>query len=109
MSGPAIARVVPYVFRAPVAAPVVNAFGTRDAGMWFCPHWLAGGVGLIASLHLCAAVGGDGLTEWDANPNPLREAFPLPEVVDGNVTLGDAPGLGFVPDLRTLEEFAVAL
>jgi L-alanine-DL-glutamate epimerase-like enolase superfamily enzyme len=81
----------------------------RDAGMWFCPHWLAGGVGLIASLHLRAAVGGDGLAEWDANPNPLRESFPLPEVVDGNVTLGDAPGLGFVPDLRALQEFAVAV
>jgi len=81
----------------------------RDAGMWFCPHWLAGGVGMMASLHLRAAVGGDGLTEWDANPNPLRDAFPLPEVVDGDVTLGEAPGLGFVPDRRALEAFAVAV
>jgi L-alanine-DL-glutamate epimerase-like enolase superfamily enzyme len=88
-----------------------RAIGVRAiaAGMWFCPHWLAGGVGLAASLHLRAAVGGAGLAEWDANPNPLREAFALPRVVDGAVMLGDAPGLGFVPDLRALEGLAVAL
>jgi len=80
----------------------------RDAGIWFCPHWLAGGVGLAASLHLRAAVGGIGFAEWDANPNPMREAFPLPDVVDGAVTLGEAPGLGFVPDPGALEGFAVA-
>lgn len=78
------------------------------AGMRFCPHWLAGGVGLMASLHLLAAVGGAGLAEWDANPNPLRERFPLPDVVDGAITLPDAPGLGFEPDLDALSEFAVA-
>ena len=77
------------------------------AGLWHCPHWLAGGVGLAASLHLRAACGGEGLTEWDANPNPLREAFPLPEVRDGKVTLGDGPGLGFVPDRAALAPFAV--
>jgi len=77
------------------------------AGLRFCPHWLAGGVGLMASLHLRAAVGGDGPVEWDANPNPLREYFPLPRVVDGAVTLSDAPGLGIEPDLGRLAEFAV--
>lgn len=77
------------------------------AGLRFCPHWLAGGIGLMASLHLLAAVGGDGLAEWDANPNPLRERFPLPGVIDGAVTLPDAPGLGFEPDLEALSEFAV--
>jgi len=77
------------------------------SGMRFCPHWLAGGVGLMASLHLLAAVGGDGFAEWDANPNPLRERFPLPRVVDGSVTLRDAPGLGFEPDRKALAEFAV--
>jgi D-galactarolactone cycloisomerase len=78
------------------------------AGMRFCPHWLAGGVGLMASLHLCAAAGGDGCTEWDANPNPLRERFPLPPVVDGRVVLPDAPGIGFVPDLAALNAYAIA-
>jgi L-alanine-DL-glutamate epimerase-like enolase superfamily enzyme len=77
------------------------------AGVWHCPHWLAGGVGLAASLHLRAACGGEGLTEWDVNPNPLREIFPLPPVRDGMVTLSDAPGLGFVPDLAALAPYAV--
>ena len=76
-------------------------------GLRFCPHWLGGGVGLVASMHLLAAAGGDGLVEWDANPNPLREAFPLPAVVDGAVTLGDVPGLGFVPDLAALQRYRV--
>jgi L-alanine-DL-glutamate epimerase-like enolase superfamily enzyme len=77
------------------------------AGLWHCPHWLAGGVGLAASLHLRAACGGEGLTEWDANPNPLREIVPLPPVRNGRVTLTDAPGLGFVPDLGALAQYAV--
>ena len=80
-----------------------------QAGMRFCPHWLGGGIGLIASMHLRAAAGGDGYVEWDSNPNPLREAFALPDVVDGSVVLSDAPGLGFVPDLRALEAYRVSL
>jgi D-galactarolactone cycloisomerase len=80
------------------------------AGVRFCPHWLAGGVGLMASLHVCAAAGGaNGVVEWDANPNPLREGVPLPTVADGAVTLSDAPGLGFVPDLAALEGYEVSL
>jgi L-alanine-DL-glutamate epimerase-like enolase superfamily enzyme len=79
------------------------------AGMRFCPHWLGGGMGLMASMHLRAAAGGDGYVEWDANPNPLREAFALPGVVDGSVVLSDAPGLGFVPDLRELDAYRVSL
>ena len=79
------------------------------AGMRFCPHWLGGGIGLVASMHLRAAAGGDGYVEWDANPNPLREAFPLPDVVDGGVSLSDAPGLGFVPDLRGLASYRVTV
>ena len=49
-----------------------------ERGLAFCPHWLAGGVGLAASMHLLAAAGGGGYAEVDANPNPLREVvFPL--------------------------------
>ena len=61
-------------------------------GIAFCPHWLAGGVGLAASMHLLAALGGDGYAEVDANPNPLREeVFPL-RVDEGVATLSDVPG-----------------
>ena len=77
-------------------------------GIAFCPHWLAGGVGLAASMHLLAAVGGEGFAEVDANPNPLRtEVFPL-QIRDGAVTLSDAPGLGIEPDLARLQRYVVS-
>jgi L-alanine-DL-glutamate epimerase-like enolase superfamily enzyme len=76
-------------------------------GLALCPHWLAGGVGLAASMHLLAAVGGHGYAEVDANPNPLREdVFPL-RVADGWATLPDAPGLGVAPDLARLKRYIV--
>ncbi len=71
------------------------------AGRRYCPHYLGGGIGLLASGHVLAAVGGDGLLEVDVNPNPLREALaqPFPGIHDGAVRLPDAPGLGVEPDL----------
>ncbi|MEP7328131.1 MAG: mandelate racemase/muconate lactonizing enzyme family protein [Betaproteobacteria bacterium] len=74
----------------------------------YCPHWLAGGVGLAASMHALAASGSaGGYAEVDANPNPLREeVFPI-DVRDGVVTLSNAPGLGVEPDLRRLAQFIV--
>lgn len=76
-------------------------------GISFCPHWLAGGVGLAASMHLLAALGGEGYAEVDANPNPLREeVFPL-RVDEGVATLPDTPGLGVEPDLARLKRYLV--
>jgi len=74
----------------------------------YCPHWLAGGVGLAASMHALAASGSPGgYAEVDANPNPLREeVFPF-AIDDGMVTLSDAPGLGVEPDLKRLGRFIV--
>lgn len=71
----------------------------------FCPHWLGGGIGLAASLHLRAALGPQGFAEVDANPNPFREEVFSPAPVDGWVTLGDAPGLGVEPDLARLARY----
>jgi hypothetical protein len=58
-------------------------------------------------MHLKAAVGGDGYVEVDANENPLREALgsPLPEIVEGRITLSDRPGLGIEPDIDGLRSF----
>jgi len=80
--------------------PVARAI--RDAGLTYCPHYLGGGVGLVASAHLLAAVGGEGILEVDTNPNPLRECIPGTEILDGKVALSHAPGLGIdkiPPDL----------
>ena len=70
-------------------------------GSRFCPHYLGGGIGLIATAHLLAASGGDGLLEVDVSENPLREglAQPFPTISDGHMHLGEGPGLGVVPDL----------
>lgn len=77
------------------------------ASAWLCPHWLGGGIGLLATLHLKAALGGEGCAEVDANPNPLREllAASLPPVHEGAITLGDEPGLGTPPPVEALEQY----
>ena len=78
-----------------------------EHGRTYCPHWLAGGVGLLHSAHLLAAAGGDGLLEVDVNPNPLRSG-----VVDravrldaGRLHLTDAPGIGVESPIDGLSEF----
>jgi L-alanine-DL-glutamate epimerase-like enolase superfamily enzyme len=86
---------------------VLVAKSILEAGLRWCPHYLGGGVGLLASAHLLAAIGGDGMLEVDANPNPLRSMTcgSLNAVVEGYVSLGEAPGLGYTPDLQALREF----
>ena len=88
-------------------APIARA--VTAAGKRFCPHFLGGGVGLVASAHLLAAVGGDGSLEIDANDNPLRTllAGTLLAVVEGRCMLAEAPGLGFVPDRAALAPYLV--
>jgi L-alanine-DL-glutamate epimerase-like enolase superfamily enzyme len=77
------------------------------AGLTFCPHYLGGAVGLMASAHLLAAAGGNGLLEADANPNPLRERMlrAPPPIRAGRMVLTDAPGIGSEPDLEGMAEF----
>jgi L-alanine-DL-glutamate epimerase-like enolase superfamily enzyme len=81
------------------------------AGARFCPHWLGGGIGLLASAHALAAVGGGGMLEVDANANPLRSATcgPLASIIDGATVLSNRPGLGIEPDLGSVQAYAVAL
>lgn len=66
------------------------------AGRFYCPHFLGGGIGLIASAHLLAASHGSGLLEVDVNTNPLRDAFPVVTraLRGGRWTMSDKPGLG---------------
>ena len=76
-------------------------------GKAFCPHVFGGGVALLASLHLLAAVGGDGLLEFDCHPNAGRELVvgSLLPVRDGHVPVPQTPGLGAVPDQAALRRF----
>lgn len=77
------------------------------SGKMFCPHYLGAGIGLLASAHLLAGVGGDGLLEVDCNENPLRDRFcgPVLDVRDGMIELGDEAGLGITPDLASIEQY----
>ncbi len=87
----------------PVARQII-ASGKR-----YCPHYLGGGIGLVASAHALAAVGGDGLLEVDINANPLRSelAGDLLSKEKGKACLGDAPGLGYEPDLFSVQQYRV--
>ena len=73
----------------------------------YCPHWLSGGVGLMHSAHLLAAVGGDGLLEVDANPNPLRSRIvePATGIFEGTLHMVDTPGIGIESPIDALSEF----
>jgi L-alanine-DL-glutamate epimerase-like enolase superfamily enzyme len=78
-----------------------------STGKTFCPHYLGGGLGLLASAHVLAGVGGDGWLEVDANDNPLRDLFcgQILNVREGTVTLDQEPGLGITPDLSCIERY----
>ncbi|MHC1948670.1 mandelate racemase/muconate lactonizing enzyme family protein [Bradyrhizobium sp. UFLA06-06] len=80
------------------------------SGKMFCPHYLGAGIGLLASAHLLAGVGGEGLLEVDSNANPLRDQFcgPVLDVSDGMIELGDEAGLGITPDLASIEQYRTA-
>ncbi|WP_035674960.1 mandelate racemase/muconate lactonizing enzyme family protein [Bradyrhizobium liaoningense] len=77
------------------------------AGKTFCPHYLGGGLGLLASAHLLAGIGGHGWLEVDVNDNPLRDLYcgPVLNVREGTVELDQEPGLGIAPELSRIERY----
>ncbi len=92
--------------------PVIRAI--QAAGKRYCPHYLGAGLGLLASAHLLAAVGGAeenaGMLEIDANPNPLRStlAGSLGAIVNGSAALDEAFGLGLPIDFdRSIAQYKV--
>jgi D-galactarolactone cycloisomerase len=72
----------------------------------YCPHYLAGGIGLVASAHLLAACNG-GWLEVDCNDNPLRDNFcgTIADISDGEIVLPETPGLGIEPDLADIARY----
>lgn len=77
------------------------------AGKRYCPHYFGGGVALLASAHVLAAAGGDGLLEFDSHPNTGRDAIiaDLLPVRDGRIPMPQGAGLGALPDLDALNGF----
>jgi L-alanine-DL-glutamate epimerase-like enolase superfamily enzyme len=84
---------------------------SRAHGVMYCPHYLGGGIGLMASAHLLAASGQDGLLEMDVNPNPLRTQALSGALApqEGWVSLPDSPGLGVIPNLAAMKAWAQPL
>ena len=78
------------------------------AGRRVVPHCFSTGVNLVASLHWMAACGGD-LTEYCLRPSPLLRKLVrnLPPLVNGQVSVPSAPGLGIELDEAVIEEFQV--
>ena len=78
-----------------------------DSGRTYCPHYFGGGIALLASLHLLAATGGDGLLEFDARDNAVRESVlgSLLPVDNGTVPIPQSPGMGTIPDLQALARY----
>lgn len=75
-------------------------------GMVYCPHFLGGGIGLTASAHLLAAVGGGGLLEVDSSENPLLPILSGQGLAleNGRFPLPVGPGLGHEPDTAAAAE-----
>jgi L-alanine-DL-glutamate epimerase-like enolase superfamily enzyme len=72
----------------------------------YCPHYLGGGIGLVASAHLLAACNG-GWLEVDSNDNPLRNNLcgSVAAIKDGEIELPETPGLGIAPDLAAIAQY----
>jgi L-alanine-DL-glutamate epimerase-like enolase superfamily enzyme len=87
--------------------PIIKTL--KQHGVEYCPHYLGGGIGLMASAHLLAASSSSGMLEIDSNPNPLRSLLstPLNNISDGKITLTEIPGIGIDLDLNALSQFLI--
>ena len=76
----------------------------------YCPHFLGGGIGLIASAHLLSASNDNGILEVDVNKNPLRSDIINDMLIQnkGYLKLNDKPGLGCEPNLKSINQYLVA-
>ena len=84
-----------------------NCEGSYRRKKLYCPHFLGGGIGLLASAHALAAAGGNGILEVDCNPNPLRTFF-IDDFFNKSMStmiLSDEPGIGAEPDLLAIAEY----
>ncbi len=78
-------------------------------GAWCLPHCFGTGVNLAASAQWMAAAEEAPFMEYPFTPSPLRNELVLgmPQMVDGMVEIGDAPGLGITLDPDVIARFRV--
>ena len=81
----------------------------RNRGTCTYLHFMGSALGLAASLHISAALGGEGYVELDANQNPLRSEVGELDltITSGRLTVPAGSGIGFVPDPDALARLAV--
>jgi L-alanine-DL-glutamate epimerase-like enolase superfamily enzyme len=80
---------------------------------WYTPHTWTNGIGLMANLHVVAAVGGGPFVEYPYDPpgwTPERRDFMLAEPIrpgpDGILRVPSTPGLGIALDEAALRRYA---
>jgi D-arabinonate dehydratase len=78
----------------------------RAHGFQVIPHYSAGGIGFIASLHAALALDSP-MIEYHLRPNPFRDGLAGSAIrhEKGEFLPPDKPGLGIVPDQRVLERY----
>ncbi len=79
-------------------------------GVMCALHYMGSGLGLAASIHTLAAIGGKGPVELDANPNSLRTELGEIDlsVRGGKLQVPPGPGHGFIPEPDALKKLSVA-
>jgi gluconate/galactonate dehydratase len=73
------------------------------------PHNIAGPIGTLASAHVCASIPNFLALEWHAASVPFFDELVTldgPLIVDGYVSLPDAPGIGAELDLDAARPYA---
>ncbi len=111
LSSPALQVFQPDVAKwSGITASYVMGRKVLKEGRKLYPHFMGTAVGLAASFHLLAALGGDGAVEVDANENPLRTELTNIDlsVSEGKVQLPSGAGLGISVDRELLEKFRIS-
>ncbi|MDG7010858.1 MAG: mandelate racemase/muconate lactonizing enzyme family protein [Nitrososphaerota archaeon] len=82
----------------------------RAHGLPVIPHYSAGGVGFVASLHAALAVNSP-MIEYHLRPNPFRDGLAGDAIrhEHGEFLPPSKPGLGITPDERVIERYALRL
>jgi D-arabinonate dehydratase len=80
----------------------------RAYGLPLIPHYSAGGVGFVASLHVALAIGSP-MVEYHLRPNKLREGLAGDAIKyeNGEFLPPAGPGLGIKPSEKVIEEYKV--
>jgi len=92
-----------------ISQGLIHAGMAQKNNMTVTPHYLGGGIGLLASSHFLAAIGGKGFQEFDANDNPLRQ-FTTDglKIHEGKLQLPNNPGIGVEPELNRISRYLIS-